>query len=276
LAVDHALKLLLAPARLGDEAEPGLADEADALRNSRQERRKRRFPRARHDEHRAVVLRPQLLGELPAVGERELPGRQVADDALAHAGHVVEVRRRPGGREHVDGTVGKAGIEQLDRRMPAHVVADPEVRNDEDWPRVRVLQRRLGRRRGWWVRRVHVSRYSALPGRGVSPADRAFSSPPLSGQLGGRPLRLRPPPAWGKGLPQKRPRPPRGDMFDFAKRLTGLEKTRVLCVGDLMLDAFVYGEVERISPEAPAPVLAVKREELVIGGAGNVARNIAG
>jgi len=65
-------------------------------------------------------------------------------------------------------------------------------------------------------------------------------------------------------------------MFDFAKRLIGLEKTRVLCVGDLMLDAFVYGEVERISPEAPAPVLAVKREELVIGGAGNVARNVAG
>jgi D-beta-D-heptose 7-phosphate kinase/D-beta-D-heptose 1-phosphate adenosyltransferase len=49
----------------------------------------------------------------------------------------------------------------------------------------------------------------------------------------------------------------------------------VLCVGDLMLDDFVYGEVSRISPEAPAPVIAVKRNEIVVGGAGNVARNIA-
>ena len=43
-----------------------------------------------------------------------------------------------------------------------------------------------------------------------------------------------------------------------------------------MLDRFVYGDVTRISPEAPAPVLAVRREETAPGGAGNVARNIAG
>ncbi len=49
----------------------------------------------------------------------------------------------------------------------------------------------------------------------------------------------------------------------------------MLCIGDLMLDDFVYGDVSRISPEAPAPVIAVKRSEMVIGGAGNVARNIA-
>ena len=48
----------------------------------------------------------------------------------------------------------------------------------------------------------------------------------------------------------------------------------MLCVGDLMLDEFVYGEVSRISPEAPTPVIAVKRSELMIGGAGNVARNL--
>jgi D-beta-D-heptose 7-phosphate kinase/D-beta-D-heptose 1-phosphate adenosyltransferase len=41
-----------------------------------------------------------------------------------------------------------------------------------------------------------------------------------------------------------------------------------------MLDEFVYGEVSRISPEAPTPVIAVKRVELMIGGAGNVARNL--
>ena len=63
-------------------------------------------------------------------------------------------------------------------------------------------------------------------------------------------------------------------MFDFDKHLAALAKQTVLCVGDLMLDEFVYGEVSRISPEAPAPVLAAKRSETMIGGAGNVARNI--
>lgn len=49
----------------------------------------------------------------------------------------------------------------------------------------------------------------------------------------------------------------------------------MLCIGDLMVDEFVYGAVSLISPEAPAPVLAVTRSELVIGGGGNVARNLA-
>ncbi|HYC26258.1 MAG TPA: PfkB family carbohydrate kinase, partial [Roseiarcus sp.] len=65
-------------------------------------------------------------------------------------------------------------------------------------------------------------------------------------------------------------------MFDYEKRLAELAKQTVLCVGDLMLDRFVYGEVTRISPEAPTPVLRVRREETAPGGAGNVARNIAG
>jgi D-beta-D-heptose 7-phosphate kinase/D-beta-D-heptose 1-phosphate adenosyltransferase len=64
-------------------------------------------------------------------------------------------------------------------------------------------------------------------------------------------------------------------MFDFEAALKLIPAQTVLCVGDLMLDDFVYGEVSRISPEAPAPVLAVTRSELVVGGAGNVARNIA-
>src|SRR6186713_1815113 len=64
-------------------------------------------------------------------------------------------------------------------------------------------------------------------------------------------------------------------MFDLEKRLKATRKLAVLCIGDLMLDDFVYGEVSRISPEAPAPVIAVSRSEIVIGGAGNVARNIA-
>jgi D-beta-D-heptose 7-phosphate kinase/D-beta-D-heptose 1-phosphate adenosyltransferase len=49
---------------------------------------------------------------------------------------------------------------------------------------------------------------------------------------------------------------------------------RVLCVGDVMLDRYVYGHVERISPEAPIPVLRIQREAVTLGGGGNVARNI--
>jgi D-beta-D-heptose 7-phosphate kinase/D-beta-D-heptose 1-phosphate adenosyltransferase len=64
-------------------------------------------------------------------------------------------------------------------------------------------------------------------------------------------------------------------MFDFDALSNAMVRQTVLCVGDLMLDEFVYGEVSRISPEAPAPVIAVQRAETNIGGAGNVARNIA-
>jgi D-beta-D-heptose 7-phosphate kinase / D-beta-D-heptose 1-phosphate adenosyltransferase len=64
-------------------------------------------------------------------------------------------------------------------------------------------------------------------------------------------------------------------MFDFDSLSHAMVGQTVLCVGDLMLDEFVYGEVSRISPEAPAPVIAVQRSETNIGGAGNVARNIA-
>src|SRR5262249_49775520 len=67
----------------------------------------------------------------------------------------------------------------------------------------------------------------------------------------------------------------RGLMFDFEHRLSEVSAQTVLCVGDLMLDEFVYGDVSRISPEAPAPVIAVGRQEAVVGGAGNVARNVA-
>ena len=64
-------------------------------------------------------------------------------------------------------------------------------------------------------------------------------------------------------------------MFDFEKSFSEIGRQTVLCIGDLMLDDFVYGEVSRISPEAPAPVIAVAREDVIVGGAGNVARNIA-
>src|ERR1700737_1740070 len=64
-------------------------------------------------------------------------------------------------------------------------------------------------------------------------------------------------------------------MFDFDALSHAMARQTVLCVGNLMLDEFVYGEVSRISPEAPAPVIAAQRSETNIGGAGNVARNIA-
>jgi D-beta-D-heptose 7-phosphate kinase / D-beta-D-heptose 1-phosphate adenosyltransferase len=64
-------------------------------------------------------------------------------------------------------------------------------------------------------------------------------------------------------------------MFDFDALSHAMTRQTVLCVGDLMRDEFVYGEVSRISPEAPAPVIAVQRSEVDVGGAGNVARNIA-
>jgi D-beta-D-heptose 7-phosphate kinase/D-beta-D-heptose 1-phosphate adenosyltransferase len=50
---------------------------------------------------------------------------------------------------------------------------------------------------------------------------------------------------------------------------------RILVIGDLMLDEFLWGKVSRISPEAPVPVVEVVREEFFPGGAANVARNLA-
>jgi D-beta-D-heptose 7-phosphate kinase / D-beta-D-heptose 1-phosphate adenosyltransferase len=54
-----------------------------------------------------------------------------------------------------------------------------------------------------------------------------------------------------------------------------LQTARVLVIGDLMLDRFRYGSASRISPEAPVPVLHIKRERTMLGGAGNVLANIS-
>ena len=56
--------------------------------------------------------------------------------------------------------------------------------------------------------------------------------------------------------------------------LTAAQKTRVLVVGDVMLDQFIWGGVSRISPEAPVPVVDFARESFMPGGAANVARNL--
>lgn len=52
------------------------------------------------------------------------------------------------------------------------------------------------------------------------------------------------------------------------------DRARVMCVGDVMLDRFVYGSVERISPEAPIPVMRQQHVKSMLGGAGNVLRNL--
>ena len=57
--------------------------------------------------------------------------------------------------------------------------------------------------------------------------------------------------------------------------LQAATRTRVLVVGDVMLDHFVWGNVGRISPEAPVPVVEFERENFMPGGAANVARNLA-
>jgi D-beta-D-heptose 7-phosphate kinase/D-beta-D-heptose 1-phosphate adenosyltransferase len=56
--------------------------------------------------------------------------------------------------------------------------------------------------------------------------------------------------------------------------ISHLQKQRILVLGDLMLDQFIWGNVNRISPEAPVPVVQVTRESAFPGGAANVARNI--
>ena len=57
--------------------------------------------------------------------------------------------------------------------------------------------------------------------------------------------------------------------------LSAATKTRVLVLGDVMLDQFIWGGVSRISPEAPVPVVDFERENFMPGGAANVARNLA-
>jgi D-beta-D-heptose 7-phosphate kinase/D-beta-D-heptose 1-phosphate adenosyltransferase len=64
-------------------------------------------------------------------------------------------------------------------------------------------------------------------------------------------------------------------MSSFEHVLDLFGQKRLLVVGDIMLDRFVYGTVSRISPEAPAPVINTAAPEEVVGGAGNVARNVA-
>lgn len=70
--------------------------------------------------------------------------------------------------------------------------------------------------------------------------------------------------------------PPLADQPDpdLAAAVRRLANTSVLVIGDVMLDRYIYGDITRISPEAPVPILQVTREIGVPGGAGNVVRNL--
>ena len=54
-----------------------------------------------------------------------------------------------------------------------------------------------------------------------------------------------------------------------------IKKSNILCIGDIILDHYIYGKVERISPEAPIPILSFKEENYQLGGVGNVAKNLS-
>jgi rfaE bifunctional protein kinase chain/domain len=62
--------------------------------------------------------------------------------------------------------------------------------------------------------------------------------------------------------------------MNFDEIFSGFEKLKVAIIGDVMLDAYTIGKVNRISPEAPVPVVFLEKEEQRIGGAGNVALNL--
>src|SRR5258708_31072585 len=67
----------------------------------------------------------------------------------------------------------------------------------------------------------------------------------------------------------------RAGNSSFVFQPSSLKRARILVVGDVMLDRYWYGEVSRISPEAPVPVVKFKRAEERPGGAANVARDAA-
>ncbi len=64
-------------------------------------------------------------------------------------------------------------------------------------------------------------------------------------------------------------------MTDLIKLVNKFKNAKVLVIGDIMVDHFIYGNVERISPEAPVPIVNVNKETITPGGAANVANNVA-
>ena len=63
-------------------------------------------------------------------------------------------------------------------------------------------------------------------------------------------------------------------MHDYQSVFESFNQKTVLIIGDVMVDAYLWGKVERISPEAPVPIVSVEKRENRLGGAANVALNI--
>jgi rfaE bifunctional protein kinase chain/domain len=64
------------------------------------------------------------------------------------------------------------------------------------------------------------------------------------------------------------------EEFDFQKFFNGISKQKILIIGDVMIDTYLWGRVDRVSPEAPVPIVSDIVEESRLGGAANVALNV--
>lgn len=63
--------------------------------------------------------------------------------------------------------------------------------------------------------------------------------------------------------------------MDFKEIIEKFQEQRILIIGDLMVDKYIRGSVDRISPEAPVQIVDVKEEESVPGGMGNTVKNLS-
>ena len=67
-------------------------------------------------------------------------------------------------------------------------------------------------------------------------------------------------------------------MIDHSKLrhiIKDIQNKKILVLGDIMLDQYIYGSVDRISPEAPIPIINIENNSYSIGGAGNVLKNLS-
>ena len=69
---------------------------------------------------------------------------------------------------------------------------------------------------------------------------------------------------------------PGSEVQEMIKAIQTFPNYRVLVIGDIMMDEYLWGEVSRISPEAPVPIVKVEKETFLLGGAANVLNNLLG
>ena len=128
--VDHARQPAFAEANVVEQAKAELSGETGPQRNSGEPWRERRLPFARHDQRLSVFSFAQLVCELALSCDSKTAARQVGDDCPANSGHVVGERRAQGAADDIDGPIGILRAQQLDDRMAADEVADPDERDD--------------------------------------------------------------------------------------------------------------------------------------------------